>query len=265
LLGRVPATPSPRCRGTGMSNESSDHHRRLVLAENICNLLLSLDPSTYDEISPKIEYWIEFILTERFTTVHDLVEGVSSVAWESRGSHSDISRFLKEYSDAPHRSEQTRPFVDVLCLHIVQWFAVASTEDLWKHWQTSPVSKCGGPGFVRAGSFVGHLIGCGLLSRALVRRYLFEPLTAHYYGQDNFKKQSIRAHAIYQLFGAGKTLLQGLLEPGEVQVCFERLDIRTTLGEIGGLEMFDVAKLNVRRDPYPYVSHQNLTYGPGIS
>jgi len=247
-----------------MSNEYGDHHRPLVLAENICNLLLSLDPSTYDEVSPKIEYWIEFVLTERFTTIDDLVEGISSVAWESRGSHSDISRFLKEYRDAPHRSERTGPLVDKFCLYVIQWFAVASAEDLWKNWQTSPVSKRGGSCFVCAGSFVGHLIERGLLGSEVVRRYIFEPLTAHYYDKDYFKKQSIRANTIYQLFAAGNNLLQGLLEPEDVQICFERLETRVAIGAVGGLDLLDAAKLNVRCDSQLDASYQNLIHGPGI-
>ena len=139
---------------------------RSVLAENIYSLLIPLDSPTYDEISPKIEYWIEFVLTGWFTTIFDhLEEGVLSVAWESRGSHLDISRSLREYRDAPHRSGQTRPVVDELCLRVLRWFTVASAEDLWKSWQTNPVSKRGRPGFVYASSFLGRLIECGLVGR----------------------------------------------------------------------------------------------------
>ena len=133
-----------------MSNEPSDYtHRQPVLAENICNLLYSLSSSTYDEIAPKIEYWIEYVLTEPFTTTHDLAERVSSVVWEDRGSKSEIGRFFKELYHAAHRPEQMRSFVDELCLYLLRWFAVASMEDLWKNWSTSPVSKYGGPGFIR--------------------------------------------------------------------------------------------------------------------
>jgi hypothetical protein len=53
--------------------------------------------------------------------------------------------------------------------------------------------------------------------------------------------------AIYGLFAAaGNTLLQGLLKPKEVQDCFEKLDIRVSLGDIGGVDKFDEAKRNVR-------------------
>ena len=74
-----------------MSKESGDNNRRLIPAENICNLLYSLNSSTYHDVAPKIEYWIEFVLTEPFATTDDLVEWVSSVAWENRGSKSHIS------------------------------------------------------------------------------------------------------------------------------------------------------------------------------
>ena len=231
-----------------MANNSGDQEvRKIALAEHICNLLYSLHSSTYDEIAPKIEYWIEFVLTEQLTTADDLVERVSRVAWENRGYVSTISRFLKEIHDAPHRSEQVKSFVDELCLSVLRWFVVASTEDLWENWHTGPVSKCGGSGFICAASFVGHLIECGLLSRGLVRRYLPKPLTAyHYVDGENFKRQSVRANAIYRLFTAGNTLLQGLLDPEDVQVCFERLETWIPLGKINGLDEFDTASLNVR-------------------
>jgi len=230
-----------------MSNEPGYRDRQVVLASNICNLLYDLSPSTYDEVAPKIEYWIEFVLNEQFTTTNDLAERVSAVAWEGRGSYPDISRFLKEFRDAPHRSEQARSFVDGLCLYVLQWFAVASVEDLWTNWSTATVSKCGGPGFIRSASFVGNLIECGLLGREPVRQYIFEPLKNHYYNKDNYRKQSTKAHAIYQLFtAAGHTLLQGLLEPEEVQDCLSKLDIRVSFGDIGGMDTLDTTRLNVR-------------------
>ena len=231
-----------------MPNESSVHARRLI-TDNICHLLNSLKSSTYDEIAPKAEYWIEFVLTESFTTIDDLVERISPVVWENRCYSSQVSRFLKEFYNAPHRSERMKSFVDELCLYILRWFAVASTEDLWNNWETSPVSKCGGPGFIRAASFVGHLIRCDLLSRELVRQYIIKPLTSHYYYGDNFIKQSIGANAIYDLFtAAGSTLLQGFLEPEDFRVCFEILETRITLGKINGVDEWNAANLNVRCD-----------------
>ena len=247
---------------TTMPNEPGDDaNRQLVLAENIRNLLYSLSSSTYDEIAPKIEYWIEFVLTEQFTTTDDLVGRLLPMAWENRGSKSNILRFLKEFRDSPHRSEQTEPLVDQLCLHILRWFAVASAEDLWGNWNTGPVSKCGGSGFVCAASFVGHLIEHGLLGRELVRRYLPKPLTAHYYDNGNLQKQSVRANAIYNLLTAGNTLLQGLLDPEDVRVCFERLEARIPLGKIAALDTLDAVDLNVRCDSRLNVSYRSLTCG----
>ena len=244
-----------------MSSEPGYHNRQPVLAENICNLLYSLSPSTYDEIAPKIEYWIECVIAEEFTTVDDLVERVSSVAWEDRGSQSDISRFLKEFRGATHLSEETRSFVDKLCLRVLRWFAVASMEDLWKNWEpnTSLVSKRAGPGFIHAASFVGHLIEHGLVSRELVRRYLFKPLTTPTWHYHDFRKQSIKANALYRLFAAGNALLQGLLEPKDIQVCFARLETWINFGQIYGLELLDTATLNVRCDSRFDTSHRNLT------
>jgi hypothetical protein len=229
-----------------MSDKTDHQNRQLVLALNICNLLYDLSPSTYDEITPKLEFWIEYVLDERFTTTADLADRVSCVAWEDRGSHSDIARFLHEFRDAPHRSEQARSFVDELCHSVLQWFSIASSEDVWDHWKEALVSKRGGPGFMHSASFVGHLIERGLIRHGLVRRHILKPLTAHYYNESNLKKQAIRAHAIYNLFTtAGNSLLQGLLEPEEVQDCFARLDTRVSFEKIGGMDLLDPAKLNV--------------------
>ena len=232
-----------------MSNDPDHHDRQVVLASNIRSLLCDLTPSTYDEVSPKIEYWIEYVLSEQFTTTDDLAERVAAVAWEDRGSHPDISRFLKEFRDAPRRSEQARSFVDGLCLYILRWFPVATAEDLWENWSHGLVSKRGGRGFIRAASLVGHLIKCGLLGGEPVRQHIFKPLMNRYYNHDNFRKQAVRADAIYQLFtAAGYILLQGLLEPEEVQDCFEKLETRVSIGDINDMENFDAMRLNVRRD-----------------
>ena len=234
-----------------MSSEPGFHNRQIVLATTICNLLYDLGPSTYDEISPTIQYWIDNCLTEQLTTIGDLVERVSPVAWSDRGSHPHISRFLKEFHEAPRRSEQTRSFVDELCVHILRWFSVASVDDLGTNWCHGLVSSGGGFGFIRAASFVGHLIGCGLLDRELVRRHLSKQLTAHHH--NDVVKQAIRANAIYKLFTvSGNTLLQGLLEPEDVQVCFERLETRISLGGVAGLDSWDAVRLNVRCGSYLY-------------
>lgn len=231
-----------------MSDEANSHKRQLVLALNIRNLLYDLNPSTYYKVAPKVEFWIEYALEEHFMGVADLVDQISCVAWGNRGSHSDVSRFLKQFRDAPNRSEQSRSFVNALCLRVIRWFGVASSEDLGTSWPNGLVSEDGGPGFIRAASFVGHLIKHDLLDPKLVRRHIVKPLTAHHYtDRSDPKEQAVRAHAIYQLFGiAWNTLLQGLLEPEEVQDCFEKLDARVSLGKVTEMDEFEPEKLNVR-------------------
>jgi len=96
-----------------MSNERSFHNCKKPISYKIRSLLVSLTtkPSEYDQITPKIEYWIEYVLREHLTTVDELVEGVSYVAWEDGGSYTNVGRFFKEFRDVPHRSEQVRSFV----------------------------------------------------------------------------------------------------------------------------------------------------------
>ena len=172
------------------------------------------------------------------------------MAWDKRaGSHYTISQFLKAFRDAPHRYDQARSFVDGLCDHVLVRFAVASAEDLQTDWTAGLVSEGGGYNFVRAASFVGNLIKLGLLGRELVRRHLPKPLTAHHYSKNdkNTAKLAVRANAIYSLLtGSGNTLLQGLLEPEDVQVCLEKMEARIPLGEILGLYAFSVENLNVQ-------------------
>jgi len=247
------------------------HNRQPALATNICNLLYSLSSGRYDEIAPKIEYWIEYTITEQFTTVDDLVERVSSIAWSGSGSHPNISRFLKEFRDAPHRSEGAKSFVDELCLHILRWFAIASTDNLpGDYYQNISVGR--GEGFIRAASFVGHLIERGLLSDELVRRHLLKPLTTHYFEENKYDDAThYRTRAIYKLFMvAGNTLLQGLLEPGDVQTCFQIFDIRTWVNQGGRqypspLPEFDKTRFDVRCDSRFDISHCDLTGRPGTS
>ena len=113
---------------------------------------------------------------------------------------------------------------------------------------------------MRSASFVGHLIECGLIRHGLVRRHILKPLTAHYYNESNLKKQSIRAHAIYNLFTtAGNTLLQGLLEPEEVQDCFIRMDTRVSFDKINGMDQLDPTKLKVWWD-----SHSDEAFEPNL-
>ena len=95
-------------------------------------------------------------------TVDELVEGVSYAAWEGGGSFASVVQFFREFRDAPHRSERARWFVTQLCPHVLRWFAIASVESLPMTWPLGPIASNGGHGFIRAASFVGHLIerGC---------------------------------------------------------------------------------------------------------
>jgi len=226
------------------------HNHKNVFPANIRTLLYSLVPSTYDEVAPKIEFWIEYGLSEQFTTIEDLVEQLSSVAWNIPIERSDVPRFLKEFRDAPHRSEQARSLVDELCLRVLRWFAATSANDsLQMKNYGGATAEGGGDGFVRVASFVGHSIKCGLFSHELVRCHLAKPLIHH--NQNGYNvNPAVRASVIYQLFAtAGNALLQGLLEPKDVRACFEILN--RTSGIVG----LNTARLDVRCDSYLDASH----------
>ena len=216
--------------------------RKGPICSKICSLLiLTGAPSKYDEIAPKVEYWIEYVLREQFATVDELVEGVSEVAWDGGGS--SAGRFLKEFHDASHRSGQARSFVVQLCTYILRRFAIACVEDLWMKPGGGFIPRNSkGPSFIRAASFVGYLIEWGLLEHDLVQRHVIKPLTNHhYYPGDKDSPETVRANAIYRLFiAAGNTLLQGLLEPEDAQVCFGILDTRREW-----IKGFEPAKLQV--------------------
>ena len=235
------------------------HNRREPICSKISSLLKTLANGSpnYDSTAPKIEYWIEYVLKEGFASVDELVEGVSRVGWEGvQGSYATIARFFKEFYDAPHHSMQARSFVSQLCAYALRWFAIASTEDLWSR-SSGFVAINGSSSFVHAASFIGHLIERGLLSHELVRRHLIKPLTNHV-DINNFADTpgGIRAKAIYQLFlAAGNTLLQGTLEPDDVQVCFDKLDSRNPQ-DMG----FDVEKLGVQCTSHDGASRWSLTY-----
>ena len=245
-----------------MAQEPGFDNRRPFILSKIRSLLTSLPQGLpeYDKVAPDIEFWIEYVLRERFMTVDELVEGVSRAAWDSF-NYASVAWFLKEFRDAPHRSEQARSFVDKLCEHVIRWFAIASVEDpiAYNVYRIDKVAINGGEGFVCAASFVGHLIENGILGHELVRRHLVKPLTAHHHGgrvDDNV----FRGSAIYQLFiAAGNTLLRGLLEPEDVKACFETLNAQITplwnqfSLSIGG-------KLQVWRVIYSSSSLQHLTY-----
>ena len=198
------------------------HNYKDSISSKIYSLLLDLAilPSKYDQITPKVEYWIEYVLREQFTTIDELVEGVSYVAWDmGRTEIPIVLRFLKEFRNAPHRSEHGRAFVDEFCRHILRWFAITASES--HHGLKNSVASGGGDGFVRVASFVGQLIETGLLSHDLVRRHLIKPLITHNDDDDDIH----RSYVIYELFVfAGSTLLQGLIEPDDVQLSFQILD-----------------------------------------
>jgi len=243
-----------------MSRENGYHNHQNTIVSKIYHFFYSLDPSTYDEVAPKVEFWIEYAFTEHSVTVDELVEQVSCVAWYNNNSRASVVRFLKEFRDAPHRSEQAKSFVDELCPYILRWFAAASAEDLSVesgfYSSSGKVTVGGGPGFIHAASFVGHLIEWGLLSDELVRRHLVKPLIAHHYGDRQDVQRSFRAMAVYQLFAAARnSLLQGLLEPEDIQACFKTLDTKISLDKVEGP---DPAKLNVQCSTYPDASHRNL-------
>ena len=227
-----------------MSNKPGYHNRKGPVCSKICSLLISLtnEPSKYDEIAPKIEYWIEYALREQLATVDELVEGVSDVAWRGGGSFASVGRFLKEFHDAPHRSEQARTVVAQLCPYVLWLFAIASAEDLDMRWDPSTIFSGKGLGFIRGASFVGYLIEWGLLDHDLVRRHLIRPLTDHHYGLGHdTSPETVRANAIYQLFAAaGNTVLQGLFEPEDVQACFSIIGPRS-----GWIHGFESSKLQV--------------------
>ena len=205
------------------------HDRQISICYKIRSLLITLanQSSKYDQITPKIEYWIEYVFREDFATVDQLVEGVSGVAWErTSGSYSSVGRFLKEFHDAPHRSEPAKSFVSQLCHYVLRWFAIASTKDLYcfSGGLVSDDRHC----FTSVASFVGYLIKWELFSHELVRRHLTKCLTNHHdHDSDRGPRTSgaIRARAVYSLLTAGSDpLLRGLLEPDDVRDCFSILD-----------------------------------------
>jgi len=235
---------------TTMDRGTRDRNSRTVIASKISSLFYSLEPSMYHEVASKVEFWTEYALTEHWITVDQLVEEVSLLAWQNHRSHASVARFLVEFRDAPHRSDQAKSFVDELCLYVLRWFAAASAENLsgqsresWYPCDGSRVAAWGGGGFIGAASFVGYLIEWGLLGHELVRRHLVKPLIAHRYGDRDDAQKSVRVMAIYQLFVAARSsLLQGLLEPEDVQACFKILETKISLD---GIVRPDVAKLNV--------------------
>ena len=234
---------------TTMVEGSSFHRLGHHIALKIRSLLASLplEPSGYSEVVPKIEFWIEYVLREQFTTVDELVEGVSYVAWGPISYCSSVSRFLKEFRDAPNRSEQARSFVDKLCEHILRWFAIVSVENLSPDEYSDLVGNSKkGSSFKGAAWLVGRLIEQGLFSHEVVRRHLVKPLISHRYTDRDDVERSIRTMAIYTLFFTARNpLLQGLLDPVDVQACFKALDTKIS-PKVGSP---DPAKIKVHPHP----------------
>jgi len=203
-----------------------------------------------------IEYWIEYALTEQSLDVDDLVERLSPWVWDGRNTEFDAATatFLKQFRDTPHRSEKARSFVDRLCSRILLWFAAALAEDPtpWNGSDAGKVARWGGGGLKNIASSVGHLVEHGLFNRELARRHLVKPMITHrYVDSANVHQKSFRAEAIYYLLSAGKTLLQGLLEPEDVKVCFEMLESEIPFGRVTRL---NAEKLTVRCAPCADVS-----------
>jgi hypothetical protein len=102
-----------------------------VLAVKICGLLRSLDPSTYEEIVPEVEHWVEYFITEQFTSTDDLAERLSSVTWDHGGSSKD---------SAMHPTVQ-RSFVDGFSIYVLRWSSIAAAEDLSGYWGDSSIAR----------------------------------------------------------------------------------------------------------------------------
>ena len=223
------------------------HNRKGPICSKIRSLLslLTREPSEYDQLTQKIGWWIEYVLREGSVTVDELVEEVSYVALDDGGSFADVGRFLKEFRDAPNRSEEARSFITQLCLHTLRWFAIGSAEDTW--WSSSVLFR-DRHGFIRAASFIANLIEWGLLSQELVQQHLIKPFINNHLDDDNTKYSAglARACVIYQLFDeAGNTLLRGLLETQDVQACFTILNAKME-GIPQWVKGFDKMKVKVQ-------------------
>lgn len=247
------------------------HHRRSVIGTKICHLLQRLLSDSYESVSPSVGFWIEHALTEQSMDVDDLVEQVSFMAWTRYGFSRSVARFLREFRDAPHRSEKSKSFVDKFTSRVVLWFAAASAESLTMRAidqnRTYAVTVGAGEDFIRAASFVGYIVEWDLVSREFVRQNLVKPLISHYYYEEYESERiqrCIRTMAIHRLFVAAKnTLLQGYLEPRDVQVCFDYLDARISLKGMMGP---DPAEINVRCFPclMPLIWTHLLTCDQGL-
>ena len=236
----------PRFRHTYRLTTMSYQNRGTGVSAKIYSLLSCLNTETYQEIVPKLEYWIEFAFSQQFTTAAKLAEHVSTMAWVVHISPTSLARFLKEFRDSPRRSAHARSFVNELCTQAFWWFTAASAEDLPMSWSyRHQVANGGGGGFMEAASFVGHLIECDLLNHKLVRQHLIKPLTIHYYPSPGTIQELVRSAAIFRLFvAAGNTLVQGLLEPDDARACFDVLE--TKLSNPDEIARLSTTKLEVQ-------------------
>lgn len=228
-----------------MDPNFDSHYLGHLFTDKISSMIISLtkEPLEYRKIAQKIEFWIEYTFRERIMTVDRLVWGVSLMRWDGGDSYTNVGRFLKEFRDTPHRSEQARSFVDKLCEDTLQTFAIKSAGNV-SMGQDSSLGPGGAKGFIGRASLIGYFIERGLLSHEFVRRHLVKPLIAHHYTDCDGDQKSVRAMVIYQLFVAARDiLLQGLLEPEDIQACFETLDTEISLEGIAGP---DTTKLNVQ-------------------
>ena len=239
-------------------SDAGYHNRGISISAKISSLFCLLDSSTHDEITPKIEYWIELALTQQLMTTDELVEQVSLLVWNGLRSAPSFSRFLKEFRDSPRRSAQARSFVDDTCTRVFRWFVVASAEDLGEDSNDGIVVIGGGNSFMGVASYIGHLIKCDLLSHELVRLHLVKPLITHHYSSPNGTAESVRANAICRLFyNAGDSLLRDLLEPEDARVCLEILGAQLS-GPGARMAGFSNANLEVQCATRPDASHRNL-------
>ena len=236
---------APVSRHTYRLTTMSYQNRDVSASAKIYTLFFALDLKTYDEVAQKLEYWIETVLSQRFTTVAKLVEYVSTIAWTTHKSPASLARFLKEFRDSPRRSAHARSFVDELCTRVFLWFTAASEEDLAMDWYDRNVAKGGGCGFREAASFVGNFIQRDLLNHKLVRQHLIKSLITHYYPSPGTQQEIVRINAIFQVFVvAGDVLVQGLLEPDDARACFEILETRSPM--CGLAVPLSTAKLEVQ-------------------
>ena len=70
-----------------MPRVPGDHNCKTALGDSVGGLLYLLRPSTYDKMTPKIEFWIEYIIKEGFSTPKDLAEQLSDIAWRNHNSN----------------------------------------------------------------------------------------------------------------------------------------------------------------------------------